>query len=143
MQPLFVALLAAIFQIEKPNRAQIFGLSLILVGALTIIGWHDSSWSRSRGVGDGLFLFASFLTACYTVVLRQAKLDPIHAAAIVSVGSLMIYAPVYLAVRGFQLAEVSVDTLITQVVFQGVVVTIVSLVLYAHAIAILGASRGS
>jgi drug/metabolite transporter (DMT)-like permease len=138
--PLFVALLAAIFQIEKPNRAQIFGLSLILVGALTIIGWHDSSWSRSRGVGDGLFLFASFLTACYTVVLRQAKLDPIHAAAIVSVGSLVIYAPVYLAVRGFLLVEVSVDTLITQVVFQGVVVTIVSLV---RAIAILGASRGS
>ena len=141
--PLFVALIAATGRIEKSSSGQKFGLSLILAGALLIVGWHGSSWSVSRGIGDALFLFASFLTACYTVVLRRARLDPVHAAALVSVGSLVIYAPVYLALRGFHLAGVSLNGLITQVIFQGIVVTIISLILYARAVAILGASGGS
>lgn len=140
--PLFVALIAT-GRIEQSSSGQKSGLSLILAGALLIVGWHSSSWSASRGVGDALFLLASFLSACYTVVLRRARLDPVHAAALVSVGSLVIYAPVYLVLRGFHLAEVSLNGLITQVIFQGIVVTIISLVLYARAVAILGASRGS
>ena len=131
---------AATGRIEKSSSGQKLGLSLILAGALLIVGWHGSSWSVSRGIGDALFLFASFLTACYTVVLQRARLDPVHAAALVSVGSLVIYAPVYLALRGFHLAGVSLNGLITQVIFQGIVVTIISLILYARAVAILGAS---
>lgn len=141
--PLFVALIAAILGIERFISAQIFGLLLTLLGALVIVGLHDSFWSFSRGVGDALFLFASFLTACYTVILRQAKLDPIHAAALVSTGSMVVYVPVYIVLHGLHFAGVSSTALITQVVFQSIVVTIVSLVLYARAIAIIGASRGS
>jgi hypothetical protein len=39
-------------------------------------------------------LIAGFLTACFTVIMQQAKPDPIHAAALVSTGSLVIYAPI-------------------------------------------------
>lgn len=141
--PLFVALIAATGRTEKPSRGQKLGLSLILAGALLIVGWRGSSWSASRGIGDALFLLGSLLTAFYTVVLRRARLDPVHAAALVSVGSLIIYAPVYLALRGFRLADISPSTLITQVIFQGIAVTIISLILYARAVAILGAPGGS
>jgi len=141
--PLFVALIVATGGMERFSGAQKFGLSFIFVGALLIVGWHGSSWSISRGIGDFLFLFASFLTACYTVVLRRAKLNPVHAAALVSTGSLVIYAPVYLALRGVHLAGVPPVELIVQVIFQGIVVTIISLVLYARAVAILGASSAS
>jgi drug/metabolite transporter (DMT)-like permease len=123
--------------------SQKFGLSLILAGALIIIGWHGSAWSISRTFGDVLFLVAAFLTACFTVIMRQAKLDPVHAAALVSTGSLVIYAPIYLALHGIQLAEVPLADLTVQVIFQGIVVTIVSLVLYGRAVVILGASGGS
>ena len=75
--------------------------------------------------------------------MRQAKLDPIHTAALVSTGSLVIYAPIYVAVRGFHVAAVPLADLTTQVVFQGIVVTIISLVLYGRAVVILGASGGS
>jgi len=74
--PLFVALIAAIVLREKPPKAQKFGLSLILSGALIIIGGHGMAWSSLRIFGDALFLIASFLTACYTVIVRQSKLDP-------------------------------------------------------------------
>ena len=90
-----------------------------------------------------LFLIASFLTACYTVIMQQSKLDPIHVAALVSTGSLVTYAPIYLALHGFHLAEVPLADLTMQVIFQGIAVTIISLVLYGRAVLILGASGGS
>ena len=141
--PLFVALIAATVIGEKPSTAQKIGLSLILSGALLIIGWHGTAWSISRGFGDVLFLAASFLTACYTIIMRQSKLDPIHVAALVSVGSLVIYAPLYLEIRGLHLAQVPFADLTVQLIFQGIVVTIISLVLYGRAVLILGAPGGS
>jgi hypothetical protein len=50
--------------------------------------------------GDVLFLFAAFLTACFTVVMRQAKLDPLHVAALVSTGSLYGRAVAILGASG-------------------------------------------
>lgn len=141
--PLFVALIVAARGMEKFSAAQKFGLSFIFVGALLIVGWRGSFWSISRSIGDILFLFASFLTACYTVVLLRTKLDPVHAAALVSTGSLVLYAPVYLVLHGVHLAGVPPVELIVQVIFQGIFVTIISLVLYARAVAILGASGAS
>jgi drug/metabolite transporter (DMT)-like permease len=141
--PLFVALLAAIVLGEKPATAQTMGLSLILSGTLLMIGWHGTAWSLSRSIGDMLFLVASFLTAGYTVIMRQSKLDPIHVAALVSTGSLVIYAPLYVGIRGWHLAQAPVADLTVQMLFQGIVVTIISLVLYGRAVLILGASGGS
>ena len=75
--------------------------------------------------------------------MRQAKLDPLHAAAIISTGSMVIYLPIYLALCGTRLARLPPAEIAVQGVFQGVLVTIVSLVLYARAVAILGASGGA
>ena len=97
--PIFVALIAATILGEKPSTTQKYGLSLILVGALIMIGGHGPAWNASRTFGDAAFLMAGFLTACFTVIMRQAKLDPLHAAALVSTGSLVIYAPLYFALR--------------------------------------------
>jgi drug/metabolite transporter (DMT)-like permease len=141
--PLFVALIAATIVGERPSTAQKSGLSLIACGALIIVGWHGSAWNVSRTLGDAAFLTAGFLTACFTVVMQQKKLDPIHAAALVSTGSLIIYAPIYLAARGTRLVDVPFADLVIQLFFQGVVVSIVSLILYGRAVVVLGASGGS
>ncbi len=145
--PLFVALLATIVLGEALAIMRKLGLSLIMAGALVIVGWHAGAlgarWSTLRGFGDALFVFAAFLTACGTVVMRRANLDPLHAAALVSTGSLAIYLPVYLALDGTRLARLPPADLAVQSMFQGIVVTIVALVLYARAVAILGASGAS
>jgi drug/metabolite transporter (DMT)-like permease len=141
--PLFVALIAALVLGEKLSTARKSGLLLILAGALIIVGWHAAAWSPSRTFGDALFLFAAFWTACFTVVMRQAKLDPLHVAALVSTGSLVIYLPIYLALHGTCLAQLPLAEITVQAIFQGVLVTIVSLLLYGRAVAILGASGGA
>ena len=141
--PLFVALIAALVLGERLSTAQKLGLSLILADALIIVGWHAAAWSPSRSFGDALFLFAAFLTACFTLVMRQAKLDPLHVVALVSTGSLVIYLPIYLALHGTCLAQLPLAEITVQAIFQGVLVTIVSLLLYGRAVAILGASGGA
>jgi drug/metabolite transporter (DMT)-like permease len=141
--PLFVALIAGMVWGEKVSTKRKFGLSAILTGAFVIIGWHPEAWNTSRAYGHALSLSAAFLWACFTVSMRRAKLDPLHAAALVSTGSLVIYMPIYLAMYGTQLAQIPLPGITVQAMFQGVVVTIVSLLLYGRAIAILGASGGA
>jgi len=145
--PLFVALIAAIILGEKLSTTRKLGLSLILAGAVVMVAWHASArsmaGSASRSIGDALFLCAAFLTACGTVVMRQARLDPVHAAALVSTGSLVIYLPLYLALHRTRLAQLPLAEITIQAMFQGILVTIVSLLLYGRAVAILGASGGA
>ena len=143
--PLFVALIAAIILGERLSSARKLGLSLIVAGALIIVGGHawSAAWSTSRTLGDALFLVAAFLSACFTVVMLQAKLDPLHAAALVSTGSLVAYLPICLVFFGTRLAQLPLVDITVQALFQGVVVTIVSLLLYGRAVVILGASAGS
>jgi drug/metabolite transporter (DMT)-like permease len=144
--PLFIAMIAATVLGETFSTARKLGLALLMAGALIIVGSQTeaptAAWSTSRVFGDTSFLAAAFLSACVTVVMRQAKLEPLHAAALVSTGSLAVYLPVYLAVSGTTLARLPAAELVVQALFQGVVVTIVSVVMYGRAVALLGASGG-
>jgi len=141
MMPLFVALIAATLLHQQPSRARKTRLFLVVAGALILVGWHTETdrtgWNTSRTFGDALFLLASFLTAIFTVITRQAKLDPIHAAALVSTGSLIICFPFYCTVSEDHLFQIP----LLQTIFQGVLVTIISLILYVRSAAILGAFR--
>src|SRR5437667_7886260 len=145
--PLFVALIAAVAIGERLATTRRLGLALILAGPVVIVGWHvegrSAGWTVSRSFGDALFLCAAFLTACFTVVMSRAKLDPLHAAALVATGSLVIYLPVYLALFGIHLARLSFADLAIQAMFQGILVTIISVVLYGRAVVLLGASSAA
>jgi drug/metabolite transporter (DMT)-like permease len=141
--PLFAALIAAIVLGEKVSATRKLGLSVILTGVCFIIGWRTEAWNTSGGYAHALSLSAAFMWACFTIIMLQAKLDPLHAAALASTGSLVIYLPVYLAMYGTRLAHIPLANITVQAMFQGVLVTIVSLLLYGRAIAILGASAGA
>jgi len=143
--PLFVALITAMVLGEKPSATRRSGLWAIVAGALVIVVWHAGgiAWSTSRTFGDGLFLVAAFLTACFTVVMKHAKLEPLDAVALLSTGSLVVYLPIYLALAGTRLAHLPNTEFAVQAIFQGILVTIVSLVFYGRAVGILGASAGA
>jgi drug/metabolite transporter (DMT)-like permease len=141
--PLFVALISALGLGEKLAAARQLGLSVILVGALIIVGSHAATWSTSRLCGDALFLSAALLWAGFTVVMQQARIDPLHAAALISCGSALIYLPIYLVFYGAHFAQIPLADVVLQAIFQGLLVTVVSLVLYGRAIALIGASGGA
>lgn len=141
--PLFVALIAALTLGEKASKLKQTGLGLILAGAIVIVGWQAAEIGGARTFGHAMFLAAAFLWACFTVIIRHSRLDPLHATALVATGSVVIYLPIYLAMYGLRLAQLPVGELALQTVFQGILVTIVSLVFYGRSLEILGAASGA
>lgn len=137
--PLFVTALGVVLLGERPTATRWLGLSLILAAVALLVLHHDAGWGPSRTLGHALFLATSLLWAGFTLVVRRARIAPLHAAALVAVGSSAVYLPVYLLWHGAGLARLPFADIATQAVFQGVLVTVVSLVLYGRAIAALGA----
>lgn len=141
--PLWTALLALIFLKEHISGVRRIGLALIPIGIVTILGAGLFHFETGHWRGHLLFIGASVTWAIFTVAMRhagRAGLDAIHAAAIVSVGWMVVYVPIYLLFLPHQLGPTPWSAIIGQTLFQGIVVSIVSLVAFTRAVSILGAS---
>jgi drug/metabolite transporter (DMT)-like permease len=141
--PLAVACLAAVVLKERVVAVRRIGLSLVLVGAFIIGGVGLSSLGGRQSIGHLLFLTAAGMVAAYTVAMRRARIDGVHAAAIAAVASLVVYLPLYAAFIEDGLFKAPVTDLVIQALYQGVLTAAVSLALYGRAVSILGASRAA
>ena len=90
---------------ERLSAGRKLGLGLILRRLSDACRMARRRVEAARSLGDALFLGASLLTAGFTVPMSRAKLDPLHAAALVSTGSLALCGPLYLAFCGARLAR--------------------------------------
>jgi len=138
--PLAVGLLAAIILKERLTLANLMGFALIIAGALVIAGLTLAALASRESIGHAFFVGAAVLWGGYTVALRKARLEGLHAPAIAAVVSLVLYVPIYLVFRGERLLAAPVDDLVIQGVYQGVLTAVVSLVLYSLGVARLGAT---
>jgi drug/metabolite transporter (DMT)-like permease len=141
--PLAVACLAALILKERVAAIRKIGLFLVLCGGSMIGGFDISSLGGRQSIGHLLFLSAAFMTGCYTVAMRRARIDGLHAAAIAAVVSMLLYLPVYLAFFENGLFNVPPADLVFQALYQGVLTATISLALYGRAIRLLGASNGA
>jgi drug/metabolite transporter (DMT)-like permease len=141
--PLMVALLAAPILHEPFTFAKKVGLALILAGVIVILWSAGGTIGTRQNIGHVLFLVGALLWACYTVVMRRARLDGLHAAAIAAVGTLVLYLPVYAVFAGASLFKAPLTDIALQAFIQGFLAAIIALVLYGRAVSILGASGGA
>ncbi len=143
VMPLLVALLAAVLLKEEFTTAKKIGFALMIPGVFVIAWGSGGELGSLQNVGHGLFLGAGLAWACYTVAMRKARLDGLHAAAISAVGSMILYLPVFMLLPGNTLAAAPWGDVALQAVVQGVLTAIISLLLYGRAVGILGASSGA
>jgi drug/metabolite transporter (DMT)-like permease len=143
VMPLMVALLAAAVLGEQFTTAKKLGFAMILPGVLTITLGSGGELGSAQNLGHALFLCAGLAWAFYTVALRGARLDGLHAAAISAVGSALLYLPVYGALFGTTVTQAAWFDIGLQAFVQGVLTAIISLMLYGKAVSILGASSGA
>jgi drug/metabolite transporter (DMT)-like permease len=141
--PIMVALLAAPILHEAFTSAKRVGLALVLAGVIGIVWSAGGTIGTEQNIGHLLFLGGALLWACYTVAMRRARLDGLHAAAIAAVGTLVLYLPVYAVVAGASLFKAPLTDIALQAFVQGLLTAIISLVLYGRAVSILGASSGA
>ncbi len=143
VMPLMVTLLAAVILHEALTSTKRIGLVLISTGVVSIVWSAGGTIGTRQNLGHALFLASALLWACYTVAMRRARLDGLHAAAIAAVGSLFLYLPCYAAVAGASLFKAAPSDIALQAFVQGVLTAVISLLLYGRAVGILGASSGA
>jgi drug/metabolite transporter (DMT)-like permease len=141
--PLMVALLAAPILHEAFTPAKRVGFALILAGVIGVVWSAGGTIGTRQNIGHVLFLGGALLWACYTVAMRRARLDGLHAAAIAAVGTLVLYLPVYAVIAGASLFKAPLTDIALQAFVQGFLTAVISLVLYGRAVSILGASSGA
>ncbi|MBI3517292.1 MAG: DMT family transporter [Proteobacteria bacterium] len=143
VMPLFGSLLAVLVLKETFATTRRIGFALILAGAVGLIGVAGLTAGGWRTVGQLMFLGAAILWASYTVAMRRAQLDGLHAAAIGAVISLVVYLPIYVGLTGTALLAAPWPDIALQAIVQGVLTVVVSQYLYGQAVTILGASRAA
>lgn len=136
--PLWTAGLAALALGERLDARRVAGICLTL-GGVAVIAIPDFLASGGAVPHDMLFPVASLNWALYTVLSRRWGLDPLRAAAFVFVLAAAICIPAYLWYQGPRVLEVPVADLVVQGIYQGLVATIVSLLLFMRAVQALGA----
>ena len=141
--PLMVAILSAAILREAFTLTKMIGFALILPGIFCIAWTRASGTTSTQSIGHALFLGSALAWACYTVAMRRAHLEGLHAAAIAAVGALFLYVPAYLFVAGASLAKAPWPDIALQAFVQGVLTAIVSLIFYGRAVSVLGASSGA
>jgi drug/metabolite transporter (DMT)-like permease len=143
VMPLMVALLAAAVLREEFTWAKKLGFALMVPGVLAITLASGGELGSAQNLGHALFLCAGLAWAFYTVALRRARLDGLHAAAISAVGSMLLYLPVYCSLPATSIARAAWFDIALQAFVQGILTAIISLMFYGKAVSILGASSGA
>ncbi|HEX4859258.1 MAG TPA: DMT family transporter [Usitatibacteraceae bacterium] len=144
--PLWTALLAIAFLKERIDPARRWGLALIPLGIFIFLGSALFDLDSGHWRGHLLFIAAAMCWATFTVAMRaasQSGFSPLHAAAVVSVIGAAAYLPVYALLLPHRIGDAPLDAILIQTIYQGILVSIVSLFAYARAVAILGASLGA
>lgn len=137
--PLFTFALAWRMKWRRPTTDGWGGLILILVGVVTIAFDSGKQSAAHQWMGDAALLVAALCWSAYGLSSQQLKLEPLHAVAIVATGSLIGYLPIYLLLTSSNLTAAPWHDIVIQSIFQGVLIGIVSGLLYIRAVVSLGA----
>lgn len=126
---------------ETLPAARIAGIVAILAGMALA-----ASDALSGAIGPtalALFVLGGLLWAIYNVTTKRAAAGALHATAVVSVGSALLYCPLYLVVRGGAVLHVPVAAIATQAIYQGVLMSVLALYCFSRAVVALGPAIGA
>ena len=141
--PVFVAVFSALISGERFDRMRVAGFVAVVAGVIGIAAHGLFDLGSGAWRGHILFLVGAAMFAAFTVTLRRSGIGPWHAAAIVNVYSLAIFAPVYLVAFGPAPLAAAPGEAVTQAAMQGIVAGIVALFFFGESVRRLGASRAA
>jgi drug/metabolite transporter (DMT)-like permease len=137
-------LLATIVLREHPSAARIAG-ALIIVGGLLLMGIDALLNIGTHALGgDALFIAAGMCWATMLTILRLKNIDSVRATVIISVLSLLVYAPLHAVLFGFDnMLRVGWRENLVQVIAQGILSGPLATYFSAYAASVLGTGRGA
>jgi drug/metabolite transporter (DMT)-like permease len=146
--PLWTSLIAFFILNERIAKYRLFGLALILGGDLTVGGPSlvNAVGEQSIWRGDLLFILASIAWSYYAVMVRSRQVKPVYATTAITVFVFFTYLPSYIflcmtGVLKTNIWETSLDTLLFQMFFQGVLSVVVSGITFNQMVRYFGPVR--
>ncbi|MCZ0733140.1 DMT family transporter [Phreatobacter sp. AB_2022a] len=142
--PVLAALLAFLVGGERPPPARLAGLGLIVAG-IVVFSWQAFGGGAARAGawrGDLLFVLAAVMWAVFGLLAKRWQTDALRLTVTICLLSL-VSAPLLALVVPLHMAGASAGALALQAIYQGLLVGVVSLFLYAKANAVLGAARAA
>ena len=137
-------ILATLVLGEALTRARILGTTIIVAGIAVIAGPGLLTGGGLTPLGDAMFAGAGVLWAGFTLLSRRWKVPPVAGTAIVSVISGAVMLPWALASHGIaHYASLPLGTLAVQILVQGVLTGVVSVIAFTRAVGLIGASRAA
>lgn len=137
--PFAVAFAAWAILGEAPGPARWAGLGLVASGVAILCA--DAFGGVGKWTGDLLVIGAAAAWACYTALLRRWNVPALEATAAVALLTALAYLPVYVAFLPKQLEIASWRDITLQAIYQGLIATILQMVLYIRTVAKIGATR--
>jgi drug/metabolite transporter (DMT)-like permease len=137
-------LLAALVLREHLSRARVAG-AFVIVGGLVLMGIDALINIGTHALGgDVAFVAAGMCWATMLTILRLRNIDSVRATVIISVLSLLIYAPLHALIFGFDnMIAVGWRENALQIVAQGILSGPLATYLSAYAASVLGTGRGA
>lgn len=142
LMPVITAVLAAIFLGERIGRLRLAGLAVVLAGVGVVVA-GGAMRDPAALAGYGLFLAAALAWGVYSVSFRRSGLSAIEAAALIAVWSLIAILPWGAASLLHAVDTAPAGALAGQVVIQGLVAGVFSIVAFSFAAGRLGPARAS
>ncbi len=127
---------------ERWNRMQLASLLVLLAGIVLlgveayVRGTRPGAWR-----GDLLFLVSAVAWAAYTLAAKRWAATPWQAVVAVGLWCGAIYLPIWLLWLPSTLGRAPFGEVLYQAAFQGVLATVVALMLFTRALALLGPAR--
>ena len=137
-------LLATLILREPLSGARVAG-AFIIVGGLVLMGIDALINIGTHALGgDVSFVAAGMCWATMLTILRLRNIDSVRATVIISVLSLLIYAPLHALIFGFDnMVAVGWRENLLQIVAQGILSGPLATYLSAYAASVLGTGRGA
>lgn len=123
---------------DKIVSVRFIGLLVTAVGVLAF-----SLAGGSFGVGYLILIWTGVMWALYALIVRRFSVPALNATAIVAVGSALLYAPIYISYLPKSIFAAPVEDIITQAVFQGVLVSVVAVYGFNRSAECLGPVAGA
>lgn len=144
VMPLFILLLSAWLNNERPQTHQWLGVGLISAGVAGLL-WHNLSDPQALSKGHLYLVAAALCWSVFSVLVKRWQISAWQGTIGVALITSIVYLPVYLFWLPRNLVLGSLQALsgeiALQAVYQGVLATIVQMLLYLRAVQTIGPSN--
>jgi len=137
--PLFIILLAALFDSDKIPVSRWLGIVLISVGVGSLI-WPLVIDKQGLNTGHYYLAAGAFCWALFSMLIKRWQITPWQATVSLAMITCIIYLPVYIILLPKNIALGLWQDIALQAFYQGFMATIVQMIFYVQAVRLIGPS---